>query len=209
MFLLLLLCVALWSGDRPINGPADGRHHPHPSMSDTEGQRVCVCVCVCVLVWVSAGVWWEGAQVWRTHHGLLGACRGSIKRERWRDWGLKEMKRERGRKMVKRESFVPKAKWHWCPFERDSLSFLSSFSSICFFLTVLDKLFLPWIIHFEHRTSWSWRISIHKNKCKFTIAVTSSYKCYSRLRHHMLSELQTHRNWILSFIFFSKTPSGS
>lgn len=74
--------------------------------------------------------------MWRTHHGLLGACRGAIKRERWRDRGSKEMKRERERKMVKKESFQKQSTAG--PFERDSLSFISSHQYA--FLAVLDKL---------------------------------------------------------------------
>lgn len=68
--------------------------------------------------------------MWRTHHGLLGACRGAIKRERWRDRSGKEMKRERERWLRENHSQSIKEIVLKCGFNINSLSFLFSCASI-------------------------------------------------------------------------------
>lgn len=79
--------------------------------------------------------------MWRTHHGLLGACRGAIKRERWRDRGCKRDE-ERERKMVKRGSFLKQSGTGRLRKRLIQFLLLSSCSSVCLFLAMLDKLFL-------------------------------------------------------------------
>lgn len=58
--------------------------------------------------------------MWRTHHGLLGACRVAIKHERWSDTGSRERE--------ERQSFHSSSLLHQYNFREDGMDVISSFN---------------------------------------------------------------------------------